>query len=129
MDNRAPSFSTVPQVVVGMVTRAAAEAASICTNLPVVYCRRDSSLPLSMLKSAFRRRSFDSSSWIQPAFASKTFKIDSTPSGSRRASVEILPSTNACTVQSTDFMTLVPGFSTEWYAVIFHLRTALLHIK
>ena len=32
-----------------MVTRAAAEAASICAILLVVYCRRDSSLPLSTL--------------------------------------------------------------------------------
>ena len=108
--NLAPSYSTVPQVVVGMVTGAAAEAASICANLLVVYCRRDSSLPLSTLNSAFRRRSLDSSSWIQPALASKTFKIDSTASGCRSVSVEILPSTNACTVQSEEFMTLVPSF-------------------
>ena len=77
--SRAPSFNTVHQVVVGMVTRAAVEAATICANLLVVYCRNDSSLPLFTLKTPFRRRSLDSSSWIQPALASKTFKIDSTP--------------------------------------------------
>ena len=67
--NRAPSFNTVPQVVVGMVTRAAVEAASICANLLVVHCRNDSSLPPSTLKSAFRRRSLDSSSWIQTSLS------------------------------------------------------------
>ena len=70
-DNPIPSFGTVPQVVVGMVTRAAAEAASICANILVVYCRRDSSVPVSTLRSAFRRRYLDSFSGIQPALASK----------------------------------------------------------
>ena len=75
-DNRAPSFKTVLQVAVGMVTRAAVEAASICANLLVVYCRNSSSLPLSTLTSAFRRRSSDSSSWIRSALASKGFRGD-----------------------------------------------------
>ena len=57
-DNRALSFSTVPQVVVGIVTRAAAEAASICANLLVVYCRRDSSLPISTLKKGLPQEEF-----------------------------------------------------------------------
>ena len=49
-DNRAPSFNSVPEVVVGIVTRVAAGAASSCTNLLVVCCvgpfhRSQDSLP------------------------------------------------------------------------------------
>ena len=85
-DNRAPSFSTVPQVVVGMVTRTAAEAASICANLLVVYCRRDSSLPLSTLNSAFRRRSLAGLPGSSRPWRPKPSKL--TP---QRRVVEVLP--------------------------------------
>ena len=51
------------------------------------------------------------------------------PSGSMRATAEILPSTKTCTVQSRKLMTLLPSFSTGWCVVLFHRRTALLHIN
>ena len=114
LDNRAPSFKTVPQVAVGMVTRAAAEAASICANLLVVHYRRESSLPLSTLKRAFRRRSLESSSWIQPIFQNRlhTVELQKGFCGD--------PPVHKSLCRPIQFL--------HW-VVLFHRRTAFLHIK